>query len=173
MTQPYRQTVCLAIFFTISLVLYLFLAIVASPLHTPIGRFLFLWSVCFVVFLVASLWIMRGERSTGKWYWIQLAIIVGGGWLFRFLLVSRPVELSTDIWRYLWDAHVIVHGYSPYVYTPDSPTLMPLRTSFYNLVGYRQFPTRYPPLAELFFVGRFLSLPNFAIWPQSTTRALR
>jgi hypothetical protein len=65
-------------------------------------------------------------------------------------------KLSRDVWRYLWDAHVVTHGYSPYVYAPGDKVLLPLRTILYVNSRFRNIPTDYPPGAELIFILGYL-----------------
>jgi hypothetical protein len=98
--------------------------------------------------------------SSRHWYWVQLSIIFVGAAVFRLMLLPLPLGLSRDAWRYLWDARVFMHGYSPYLYAPSDPVLAPLHDIVYANTPYRQFPTKYPPGAELFYVLGYLFSPT-------------
>lgn len=80
--------------------------------------------------------------------------------VFRFMLINLPLGLSRDAWRYLWDARVTLHGYSPYTYTPFDKVLVPLRDIVFANCPYREFPTKYPPGAQIFFILGYLLNPT-------------
>ncbi len=79
--------------------------------------------------------------------------------LFALFLIPRLVALpmmpwlSDDVYRYLWDGRLLVHGYNPYAHLPESPVLLHLRGSLFDLVDYTHISTLYPPLAQLLFGG--------------------
>lgn len=68
---------------------------------------------------------------------------------------------DSDVWRYLWDGHVLDNEINPYVYAPNDPyldSLTELGTDvFYQWddirdnVNYPHVPTIYPPLSQWFF----------------------
>src|SRR5205085_11810000 len=60
----------------------------------------------------------------------------------------------------LWDARVTLHGYSPYTYAPFNKVLIPLRNVVFAHAIYRQFPTEYPPGAQIFFLVGYLLNPT-------------
>lgn len=158
--HPRRHLALLSAFFLLSLVLYIWLSLVAPQLDQPIGPFMALWGGCFLIYLVACLWIMRTQPLAGRGYWAELGILFLGAVIFRVMLIHLPLGLSRDAWRYVWDGKMIVHGYSPYQYAPNSPVLLHLRDIVYANCPYQQFPTKYPPGAELFYVLGYLLTPT-------------
>lgn len=164
---PYRRIALLAIFFLLSLGLYSWLSLVAPQLDQPIGPFMTLWGGCFLVYLIACLWLMTTRPSGGRWYWAELGIIFLGAVVFRVMLIHLPLGLSRDAWRYVWDGKMIANGYSPYQYAPDSPVLQHLRGYVYSNTPYFQYPTKYPPGAELFYVLGYLLSPSSLIGMKS------
>ena len=158
--HPYRRIALLAFFFLLSLALYIWLSLVAPQLDQPIGSFMTLWGACFVVYLIACLWLMTTRPMPGRWFWAELGILFLGAIVFRVMLIHLPLGLSRDAWRYVWDGKMIANGYSPYQYAPDSPVLQYLRDSVYSNTPYFQFTTKYPPGAELFFVLGYLLSPT-------------
>jgi len=123
--------------------------------------FLLCWLICFLPYIMACIFVLTTKPLTERWFWVEMGILLFGALLFRLLLLPLPTGLSLDAWRYLWDAHVIVHGYSPYAYAPGDKVLLPLRNILFINSRYRNMPTKYPPGAELFFVvGYWLSSTN-------------
>ncbi len=68
---------------------------------------------------------------------------------------------DSDVWRYLWDGHVLDKEINPYVYAPNDPyldNLTELATDVHyqwddirDNVNYPHVPTIYPPLSQWFF----------------------
>ena len=108
-------------------------------------------------YLAACILVLATRTSAGRWYWLELGLIFGGAFIFRAMLLPLPPVLSHDSWRYVWDARVLLHGYSPYVTVPNSLVLVPLRDQqIYWHMAYREVPTLYPPWRT---VHLYLELP--------------
>lgn len=74
--------------------------------------------------------------------------------LFRLSLLLVPPYFSDDLYRYLWDGHVQVHGgINPYRYAPADPALRALAGDLRARVNHPEIPTIYPPYAQLFFAA--------------------
>jgi hypothetical protein len=141
----------------------IFLAFVAPPPDTTMAwdnLFITLWLVSFIPYLAACVVIFITPAPTGRMRWVELALILVGALVLRAQLVWIPPDLSHDSWRYLWDARVTLNGYSPYVYPPDAPALLHLRDFLYNNSRFRDVPTIYPPVAQLFFLISYLLAPE-------------
>jgi hypothetical protein len=141
----------------------IFLAFIAPPIATTKSwddLFITLWLVSFLPYLAACVVIFVTQAPTGSKRWIELALILVGALVLRAQLVWIPPNLSNDSWRYLWDARVALNGYSPYIYVPDSPILYHLRDVLYNNSRFRNAPTLYPPVAQLFYVVSYLIAPE-------------
>ncbi len=67
------------------------------------------------------------------------------------VLVIAPSVLSDDVYRYLWDARVLLSGVDPYAYPPDAPALAGLRDDAWARINHRHIPTIYPPAAQGLF----------------------
>lgn len=96
----------------------------------------------------------------------ELAAIVGIGVAMRMIFWGDPPTLSHDAFRYVWDAHLVAHGISPYLHTPLDHNLVWLRDSaIWPAVNWRDAPTIYPPGAQLFFlaIDRIAPLNIFAL----------
>src|SRR5258708_32014564 len=115
--HPRRQMVILCAFALVFLALYRVMVAVAVPLNAPIGlvtTFMTILGVCVCLYFLASIWVMMTRPLKRRWRWVELGLILGAAMVFRFMLINLPLELSPDAWRYLWDARVTLHGYSPY-----------------------------------------------------------
>jgi Glycosyltransferase family 87 len=64
-----------------------------------------------------------------------------------------PPTISHDAFRYVWDAHLLAHGLSPYIYPASDPILIALRDhTIWPQLDWPNSPTIYPPGAESFFL---------------------
>ena len=103
----------------------------------------------------------RGNvSSSGR----RIAVIWGGAILFRALLVPGPPVLSDDLYRYLWDGKVLLHGINPYRYPPSAPELSGLRDALWPLINHPDLPTIYPPLCMVFFALIAWIAPGVLAW---------
>jgi len=100
----------------------------------------------------ALLWNRSGPRT------LQLVIAVA---LFArlALLACQPLQ-SNDVYRYLWDGRLLLHGIDPYVVPPAATQLQGLRAGdwLYPHIDWRAVPTLYPPFdLALFALGAALT----------------
>lgn len=137
-----------------------------------------IWSGAFAVYVAAAWWTLRRSRTdrvhasaaeagpdaeaaaggaagaggTGEARRLLLAIWIVGLAL-RALVFPLEPHFSDDIYRYLWDGWVSLHGVNPYLHAPDAAALESLRTSWHALVNHPSVPTIYPPAAQVLFHG--------------------
>ena len=143
-----------------SLSLTVLLRVIAPVIDKPLQSFVTLWLVCCIPYLVTCLLVLTTQPLAGRWRWIELGLILLGALLLRIILLPLPPNLSHDSWRYLWDARVTLHGYSPYIYAPNDPALLHLRNSIYENSRFRNVPTLYPPGAQSIYVLSYLLAPD-------------
>lgn len=137
-----------------------FLRMTAPPIDTPVASWIILWIVSFLPYLVASVLILATRPLEGRWRWVELGIILLGALVLRSILLPLAPNLSHDSWRYLWDARVTLHGYSPYVYAPGDAPLVHLRNFIYDNSRFRNVPTLYPPGAQVVYLLSYLIAPD-------------
>jgi hypothetical protein len=82
-----------------------------------------------------------------------MALIWAVAILVRLMVLTTRPTLSDDLFRYLWDGLVLLHGLNPYRFAPTSPELAPLRDAFWEHLKYANLPTIYPPLLQLLFAA--------------------
>ena len=82
----------------------------------------------------------------------------GGGarafWIVAILLrvvMLVGAEPGDDLRRYRWEGRVQLAGFSPYALPPNAPELTALRDAEWAGIDHRQYPTAYPPAAQLVF----------------------
>ena len=78
---------------------------------------------------------------------------------FRFLFLFSIPNLSQDFYRFIWDGRMILEGFNPYLYTPESFIINGVSPIYqaqelYNGMGILNAShfTNYPPLNQLCFV---------------------
>ena len=80
-----------------------------------------------------------------------LMLLWGVGILARLVLLPLAPELSDDIYRYLWDGHVLLEGVNPYAHPPEHEALAAIRTEWHGEINHPHVSTIYPPLAQILF----------------------
>ena len=101
---------------------------------------------------------LRGREGRGRawliFFWATAAAA-------RALLVLHPPPLSSDIYRYVWDARVWRHGINPFRHPPVDPSLAFLRdAAVYPRINYPEIPTIYPLFDQLLFLAASVLVPG-------------
>jgi hypothetical protein len=124
---------------------------IGDPLHVDLFVGVLALAV-FVYFSTVRLVLHRAQPRQAIWLVLGVALIL------RVVLITNPLLLSSDIYRYVWDGRVQAAGINPYRYIPADPALTALRdTAIYPNINRRSYArTIYPPAAQVVFaiVGR-------------------
>lgn len=107
--------------------------------------------VAFAGFVVALVW---QERRGIPWRWLLLAPLV-----FRVLLLFTTPTLSDDVYRYLWDGHLLTQGVNPYEFVVEDPRLDEYEIELRELVNQPDYATPYLPAAQLTFGAAAVAAP--------------
>jgi hypothetical protein len=92
---------------------------------------------------------------------LEGAILAGGAMLFPIPLLVLAPQSSADVYRYAWDAHLVVRGLSPYLHGPSWSGYRALRdVVLYPHVPWKDVPSIYPPGAQFFFWLEGLAAPG-------------
>jgi len=103
------------------------------------------WTAAFLALL--HLW-----RRHGAWLERPVILLVGA-LLLRILFLLPIQDLSDDIFRYVWDGWLGIHGVPPYRYTPDDPALAPFQGDLlFRSMNSPGWHSVYPPLSQLVFL---------------------
>ena len=122
--------------------------------------FLHVWMISFLPYFAACAFVLATKQVTGCWHRIEFGMILLGALILRAILLPLPPGLSRDSWRYLWDARVTLHGFSPYVYAPVDKALRPLLDNvLFSNSHFRTVPTIYPPGAQGVFLLSYVLAP--------------
>ena len=92
---------------------------------------------------------------------VTVVVILTVGVLSRTLLLPALPSLSTDAYRYVWDARVSSAGIDPYAYPPVASEVAGLRdTNIYPRLNHSTWRTVYPPVAQAFFRAVYRLAPD-------------
>ena len=127
--------------------------------------FLWGWLVSYLPYGLACWLVLATRPASGRQRWWELGIIIGGAVVLRWMLVLAPPRFSGDIFRYVWDARITLHGYSPYVHAPWDDVLKPLRDNvIFPYFAFHTVPSLYPPGAQaIYLLGYWLVPDNVSI----------
>ncbi len=156
--HPWYRIALLSVVFVITLIMLKMADALPVRNHAPIVS---IWLGSFIPYIVGCILILFTRPQQGRWQWIEIGIILVGAVVLRASLIGTAPDFSGDAWRYLWDARITLHGYSPYVYIPDARPLVPLHDSLvYGQMGYHDVPTLYPPAAQAIYLISYLLAPS-------------
>lgn len=110
------------------------------------------------VFYLAAVGLVVYRRPTARQPKGLFVGIMALAVAFRLLLVfQEPAVLSSDMYRFIWDARVQHNGYNPYRYAPGAEALKSLRDDrIYPHINRKSARTLYPAGAQLFFRAIYL-----------------
>jgi len=123
--------------------------------------FFVLLGLASVGYLATVFQVANGLRPSG----LALVACVALAVAWRIPLLLAPPEPAADLRRYLWDAHLVRAGLSPYAVIPSDPAFAHLRTAETWPVNNPDVPSPYPPGAQLFFLA--------ATAPAESARAIK
>jgi hypothetical protein len=123
--------------------------------------FFVLLGLASVGYLATLFQIANGLRPSGRG--LVVCVALAAAWRIPMLLA--PPEPAADLRRYLWDAHLVRAGLSPYAVIPADPAFAHLRTAETWPVNNPEVPSPYPPGAQLFFLA--------ATAPAESARAIK
>ena len=130
------------------------LARVPNLVEAP-RTFLVLWGLAFAAYALGAVAVQRipGRRALG------FVLLVAGA--CRLVLLPAPPTLSTDAYRYVWDARVARAGFSPWQYPATAPELAGLRDqAIYPRLNHPGWRSLYPPGAQTFFSAVHVLAPD-------------
>ncbi|HEV7351087.1 hypothetical protein [Telluribacter sp.] len=118
----------------------------ATP-RTATTQLLLLW--CGLFLLYGFLLIKRVEKD--------FLLFVGAALLFRLVWLFALPALSDDVYRFIWDGRLLLHGYNPFVYLPANilytewATRLGLGRELFQNLNSPRYYTVYPPLLQGWF----------------------
>lgn len=117
--------------------------------------FLVLFTLAFLAYACGVLAAFDLRGHLGEAMILTIAVVT------RLLLLPAPPSLSTDAYRYVWDARVSRAGVNPYAYPAAAPEVAGLRdSSIYPKLNHPTWQTVYPPVAQVFFRAVYRIAPD-------------
>lgn len=130
------------------------IARIPNPVEAP-GLFLLLFGLAFASYAAGVGWLPPGGGLRSA------SVVLAVGIAARLVLTAAAPTLSTDAYRYVWDARVAHAGISPYAYAPSASELESLRdTEVFPRLNHPTWRTIYPPGAEAFFLAVYRIRPD-------------
>lgn len=120
----------------------------------------FVWNTVlwYLIAFAGFLMLLRRQSLAGSafdWRWLLVL-----GLLARVVLLSTTPTLSDDVYRYLWEGHLVTEGVSPYTFTIDSPLGEAFDIPARGLANNASLASPYLPAAHgIFGIAAFL-LPS-------------
>src|SRR5918996_3081657 len=133
------------------------------------GSFQRTFLITFVLYACAVWLILRRQQpSTIR----QIILVFAFGIAFRAVLVFSEPDLSSDMYRYVWDGRVQANGINPYLYPPAAPEVAHLRDeTIWPLINRKGAVTVYPAGAELAYAALWRIWPDNIHWFQTVMAA--
>ena len=101
--------------------------------------------------------LQRTAAADDPWKWL---LLVGLG--LRLVLLLTEPTLSDDVYRYLWEGHLVTQGVSPYPFVIDSPLGDVYDIPARGLANNTGLASPYLPVAHVIFAGTAVVLPSEA-----------
>ncbi|MFK7783022.1 glycosyltransferase 87 family protein [Psychroserpens sp.] len=130
----------------VSLILYWFFAY--DLIRTEYSKLITLYSLLWLLFVL----ILKYSKH-------NIQLLAGVALLFRVIFILAIPNLSQDFYRFIWDGRMILQGFNPYLYTPESfitAQEFPIAQAQDLYKGMGQLNgshfSNYPPINQLCFV---------------------
>ncbi|MCP4168794.1 MAG: hypothetical protein GY759_23255 [Chloroflexi bacterium] len=110
------------------------------------------YGIAFAAYILTLVWANRTSSLSLAWIWVPAI-------LFRLILLLTHPTLSDDVYRYLWDGHVISQGINPYAFAIDAPEFDPIALPIRALANHTWMASPYLPAAQGMFAAVTRLLP--------------
>jgi len=117
------------------------------------NEFLKLISFYSALFFTSYLFIEKYLSRNKQGFWFLASI----GIVFRLVFVVATPNLSQDFYRFIWDGRLLIQGFSPYLFTPDTSAAFDVTIAQsqeliegMGALNASHF-SNYPPVNQLFF----------------------
>ncbi len=90
-----------------------------------------------------------------SWWWL-----IALGLIARLALLATVPTLSDDVYRYLWEGHLVTEGVSPYAFTIDAPEGEAYAIEARDLANNTSLASPYLPVAHAVFGAAAVVFPS-------------
>jgi alpha-1,6-mannosyltransferase len=124
-----------------------------SLLSSPLDHRCLLVCTLFFLFMIYSVWMYALKKQAPLFKHLLFIIIVS---LSSQLILFFQAPYFNDFFRYLWDGHVTLQGFNPYLTTPlqffvDSNVMNLTEVWYWDQLYFRWISGVYGPTAQIFF----------------------
>lgn len=109
------------------------------------------WNVFLYLFLYFMTILFYTMVVHKKLEQIPLNMIFVFAILYRLVFIYAAPLLSDDVYRFIWEGHLMLRGINPYQYPVNSPMLDAYSISYRNLVNHNWLASPYLPVAQIGF----------------------
>jgi membrane associated rhomboid family serine protease len=120
--------------------------------------FLVAWIGWAVAMLAIERFARPATRSTTRWT-VPWPSLIALGLVLRVAMAFTEPTLSDDVYRYLWDGHLVTEGVSPYAFPPSSPSAERYDIAILAQVNNATLASPYLPVAHVIFGASAVVLP--------------
>lgn len=127
-----------------------------SDLIKNLEIYLFLIPIIVVVYALLAYKIINTDG-------IPIKLIIPTSVIIAILYLGMKTNLSSDMYRYIWDGWLLKSGYNPYLYRPIDEAMAIFRqnTDLYSRMGWTNQYTVYPPVAQIIFFISYIVYSSF------------
>ncbi|MFN0152100.1 MAG: glycosyltransferase 87 family protein [bacterium] len=125
----------------------------ASRIPDPLGNFVaFLWPVAAAFMLCMHAFrTAREDADTARLERRGIVLAMAIGAAMRVAFIATPPSLSSDVYRYVWDARAQAAGVNPFLYPPNAPEVRDLYDVNATYINHQEISTIYPPVSQAAF----------------------
>lgn len=125
------------------------------PQQSDFARIIVPYLICFCIYLLLVFKVDLDKHLT-----LLLCLAV----LARFILLIAFPNLSDDIFRFLWDANLILDGHNPYLLLPEDIVTVETQ-ELYNKLNSQSYYSPYPPVAQIIYsTSAFISSGDLRVF---------
>lgn len=122
-----------------------------------------IWLTLSILLFLISIYFINSISTLLENDFGYFALIIG--FIIGVILSLSQPNLSSDLYRYLFDGYLLNKGYSPYQYAPNSPVIANVVKGFpwLSLINHAQYTDEYPPVM-LFFTWMIILLTGTSVF---------
>ena len=125
------------------------------PQQQSFSQIIIPYTICFVIYFLFA---FKIDLSLNFKALVVLAV------LSRLVLVFSLPNLSDDIYRFLWDAELVLQGRNPYLFLPED-IVTAQNQALYDQLNSQSYYSPYPPVAQVIYsLAAFISASKLHIF---------
>ncbi len=131
-----------------------------------VGQSIAWYLVAFAGFVIA-VWANEKAIGANEYRTFPTWLLWAAPVAFRLVLLTTTPTLSDDVYRYLWDGHLVTQGVSPYAHAISDPAVDQFSIAARDLANNRDLASPYLPTAHGVFGFAALLFPSSPLTMQT------